>query len=75
MFLLEVYFHGFTIITTQDIQQLISVSGECSTSSVLLLMFVGGCAGSTAGGIKVSRVVIYVKNSLLKLRKWDNLVE
>ena len=36
---------------------------------LLLLMFVGGCAGSTAGGIKVSRVVIYVKNSIAEIKK------
>ncbi len=29
-----------------------------SKTILLLLMFVGGCAGSTAGGLKVSRVVI-----------------
>ncbi len=29
---------------------------------LLLLMFIGACAGSTGGGIKVSRVVIYAKS-------------
>ena len=28
---------------------------------ILLLMFIGGCAGSTAGGMKLSRVVVAVK--------------
>lgn len=32
-----------------------------SKSLLLLLMFIGGCAGSTAGGIKVSRVLILWK--------------
>ncbi|MBQ2704262.1 MAG: TrkH family potassium uptake protein [Clostridia bacterium] len=32
-----------------------------SKAIILTLMFIGGCAGSTAGGIKVSRVVILVK--------------
>lgn len=32
-----------------------------SKSILLVLMFVGGCAGSTAGGIKVSRIVILFK--------------
>ena len=36
---------------------------------LLLLMFVGGCAGSTAGGIKVSRVVIYFKNAIAEIKK------
>lgn len=31
---------------------------------LLLLMFVGGCAGSTAGGMKVSRIVMYVKEAI-----------
>lgn len=30
---------------------------------LLLLMFVGGCAGSTAGGLKVSRVLILIKSA------------
>jgi trk system potassium uptake protein len=29
---------------------------------IVALMFVGGCAGSTAGGVKVSRVVVFFKN-------------
>ncbi len=32
-----------------------------SKSILVLLMFVGGCAGSTCGGIKVSRILIYLK--------------
>lgn len=32
-----------------------------SKSILILLMFVGGCAGSTCGGIKVSRILIYFK--------------
>ena len=31
-------------------------------------MFIGGCAGSTAGGIKVSRVLIVFKRCLQELR-------
>ena len=34
---------------------------EMSKGILLFLMFVGGCAGSTAGGLKVSRVVILLK--------------
>ena len=29
---------------------------------IVALMFVGGCAGSTAGGIKVSRLLVFFKN-------------
>lgn len=32
-----------------------------SKSILVLLMFIGGCAGSTCGGLKVSRVLIYLK--------------
>lgn len=32
-----------------------------SKTILVLLMFVGGCAGSTCGGIKVSRILIYLK--------------
>ncbi len=34
---------------------------ELSRTILLLLMFIGGCAGSTAGGLKVSRVVMLSK--------------
>lgn len=30
---------------------------------LLLLMFVGACAGSTSGGIKISRFIIYIKSA------------
>lgn len=33
-----------------------------SKAILLTLMFIGACAGSTGGGIKVSRVVIYMKS-------------
>ena len=36
---------------------------------LLLLMFVGGCAGSTAGGLKISRVIIFFKAARQDLNK------
>lgn len=36
---------------------------------LLLLMFVGGMAGSTAGGLKVSRVIILVKSSWAEIKR------
>ncbi|MFQ7235160.1 MAG: TrkH family potassium uptake protein, partial [Enterococcus hulanensis] len=36
---------------------------------LLLLMFVGACAGSTGGGIKVSRIQMLVKHALQELKK------
>ena len=41
-----------------------------SKGIILLLMFIGACAGSTGGGIKVSRIVVYfkaVKNEMAAL--------
>lgn len=35
---------------------------EFSKTILLMLMFVGACAGSTGGGMKVSRIVIYAKS-------------
>lgn len=34
---------------------------------LLLLMFMGGCAGSTAGGIKVVRIQLFLKQSVMSL--------
>lgn len=34
---------------------------DLSKAILILLMFIGGCAGSTAGGLKVSRVVLLLK--------------
>lgn len=36
---------------------------------LLVLMFVGGCTGSTGGGIKVMRVLILLKHAKLELKK------
>jgi trk system potassium uptake protein TrkH len=35
---------------------------------VLLLMFVGGCSGSTAGGIKMERIVLLAKVGMAQIR-------
>lgn len=40
---------------------------------LLFLMFMGGCAGSTAGGLKVSRVVILIKSALREFKKLGNI--
>ena len=34
---------------------------EFSRNLMVCLMFIGACAGSTGGGIKVSRIMIYLK--------------
>ncbi|MFQ6794080.1 MAG: TrkH family potassium uptake protein [Thomasclavelia sp.] len=40
-----------------------------SQTILLALMFIGACSGSTGGGIKVSRVVIYFKNARNELKR------
>ena len=40
-----------------------------SKTILLLLMFMGGCAGSTAGGFKVSRVVVLFKSAINEFRR------
>lgn len=40
-----------------------------ATMSLVLVMFIGAMAGSTAGGIKVSRIVIGLKGSYINTRK------
>lgn len=39
---------------------------------LVLLMFVGGMAGSTGGGMKVSRIAILIKNSIHRIKKMIN---
>ena len=41
---------------------------QLSRAVLVLLMFIGACAGSTGGGIKVSRIVIYFKTAVRELR-------
>ena len=40
-----------------------------SQTILFILMFIGGCAGSTAGGIKVSRIVILLKSFKREIKK------
>ena len=42
------------------------------TMALVLVMFIGGMAGSTAGGIKVSRIVIALKGAYINIRKLIN---
>lgn len=36
---------------------------------IVLIMFVGGCAGSTGGGMKVARITLYFKQAIRELKK------
>lgn len=35
---------------------------------LVLLMFIGGCAGSTCGGLKISRLILLIKNGLREIK-------
>lgn len=39
------------------------------TMTFFILLFVGACAGSTSGGIKIIRHLVFVKNSFLEFRR------
>ena len=43
-----------------------------ATMTLLVVMFTGGMAGSTAGGIKISRIVMAVKGVYINVRKLIN---
>lgn len=47
----------------------ISVWGPFVVGITLVLMFSGGCAGSTSGGAKIDRMVVLIKNSRNELYK------
>lgn len=62
-----------------QVATIISTSGFANTNfdlwpylskvTLLLLMFIGACAGSTGGGIKVSRIIITIKSTWNNVRK------
>ena len=43
-----------------------------ATTTLIILMFIGSMAGSTAGGIKMSRFIIAIKGALINIRKLIN---
>ena len=54
-----------TGFVTADYLTWVSVLGVL----IFMLMFFGGSAGSTGGGIKILRVMLFVKNSAVELRR------
>ena len=42
---------------------------QLATTTLVVVMFIGAMAGSTAGGIKVSRIVIAMKGAYINVRK------
>jgi len=64
------FFQVSSIITTTGFATVNFDQWPSFSKAVLVaLMFVGACAGSTGGGIKVSRIVILVKTSVSDMRR------
>ena len=64
------YFQVSSIISTSGFSTVDFNQWPTLSRSILVaLMFVGACAGSTGGGVKVDRVVILCKASLRDMRK------
>lgn len=66
----DAFFQVGSIITTTGFATTDFSSWPAFSKFILfILMFVGACAGSTGGGVKVSRVVIMFKKFRVSLRK------
>lgn len=62
-------FQGASIMTTTGFSTLdFNLWPHFSKVILLMLMFIGACAGSTGGGIKVSRMLIYIKTVYKELQ-------
>lgn len=57
------------ITTTGYITADYTMWGSFITLLVFIMMFLGASAGSTAGGVKIVRHIILIKNSLLELKR------
>lgn len=63
------FFQVSTIISTAGFSTVnYDLWPELSKTVLILLMLTGSCAGSTAGGLKMSRVIILVKSTLREIR-------
>lgn len=68
--ILDGAFHIVSIITTTGFYtQNYSLWGYSMIFVIFLLMFTGGTAGSTAGGIKIIRLLLITKNSRQELKR------
>lgn len=66
----DVFFTVSSVITTTGYSTVDFDAWPVFSKTVLLfLMFVGGCAGSTAGGLKVSRIAILFKTVVGEFKK------
>jgi trk system potassium uptake protein TrkH len=64
------YFQVASIITTTGFSSVdFTLWPSFSQTVLVLLMFLGACAGSTGGGIKITRLMIYAKTAWRNLRR------
>lgn len=64
-------FQVASIITTTGFSSIdFNLWPEASKTILVLLMFIGACAGSTGGGIKVSRFLILIKTIIKELASY-----
>ena len=64
------YFQVSSILTTSGFSTAnFDLWPNFSKGIIFVLLFLGGCAGSTAGGLKISRVVILFKQILREIKR------
>lgn len=69
----QAFFQVSSIITTTGFATVdFEYWPEFSKHTLLLLMVIGACAGSTGGGMKVSRVIILIKSFVAEIRQIIN---
>lgn len=65
----ESFFQVSTIISTSGFATTdFNLWPNASKTVLLIIMFIGACAGSTGGGIKVSRIVIAAKSAMAEIK-------
>ena len=65
----KAFFQTASIISTSGFSTTdFDVWPALTKSLLIFLMFIGSCAGSTAGGVKVSRIIIVFKNTIREIR-------
>jgi len=69
----DAFFQVAAIITTTGFATAdFNLWSATSKSTLVLLMFVGACAGSTGGGLKVSRLMILIKTIFKELTSYTH---
>ena len=69
----QAFFQVSSIITTTGFSTVdYDIWPEFSKHTLVLLMVIGACAGSTGGGMKISRVIILVKSLIAEIKQIIN---